>query len=567
MKKKLNLVIVLMLIISMISACAGNNNNTEVAGENVEDSNQTTTTTNDQDQKDIEGQSSDEVVEFSYYRPRLNLNNITDYSDALWVQELEKRMNVKINFMGPSSGDDYNQAVNILLAAGDYPDAVYMNWNNYNGGLRAAIDDGIVVDVSANEEYKKLMPTWFGLLEENKQLRCAVTLDDGTSALFCHIENDLKRGAYAGYAIRKDWLDNLGLDVPTTIDELYTVLKAFKEEDANGNGDKDDEIPMTDDSSKTLMNYLMAAWGLRYNMPYVDPYTGKMTYWTEYKDGEAFTDFLTTMKKWYDEGLIDPEFASQDGSAREAKITSDRAGFFFAYTGNYAFWSEALKTYRPEKADEIELYGMVPLVGPAGKPYTANDAHVRYAASNEGTCVTTTAEKNGTIEAILKLFDYMYTEEGSELINWGVEGVSYTKDVDGNRTWTEAVTNDPEFSFQDKVFEFALPTWGSWPKVMSYDAWASIELTTDEVVRAHENYWKADIGILIPPLMMNQKEAEEYNQIMTDVNTAIDEVFIGVIIGTKTLEDIPALLEKVENMGIQRAIEIYQGVYDRYIAR
>src|SRR5690606_18328892 len=148
-------------------------------------------------------------------------------------------------------------------------------------------------------------------------------------------------------------------------------------------------------------------------------------YWTEYKDGEAFTDFLTTMKKWYDEGLIDPEFASQDGSAREAKITSDRAGFFFAYTGNYAFWSEALKTYRPEKADEIELYGMVPLVGPAGKPYTANDAHVRYAASNEGTCVTTTAEKNGTIEAILKLFDYMYTEEGSELINWGVEGVSY----------------------------------------------------------------------------------------------------------------------------------------------
>ncbi|MGB4368846.1 MAG: hypothetical protein WBI74_06345 [Caldicoprobacterales bacterium] len=569
MKKTLSLIIVLALVISMLAACASNSSNTGVADEKAGDSNQATTdTTNNQDQdEDTEDQSSGEVVEFTYYRPRLNRNNITDYDDALWVQELEKRMNVKINFMGPSSGDDYNQAVNILLAAGDYPDAVYMNWNNYNGGLRAAIDDGIVVDVSANEEYKQLMPTWFGLLEENEQLRRAVTLDDGTSALFCHIENELKRGAYAGYAIRKDWLDNVGLDVPTTIDELYTALKAFKEQDANGNGDKDDEIPMTDDSGKGLINFLMAAWGLRYNKPYIDPDTGKMTYWTEYKDGQAFTDFLTTMKKWYDEGLIDPEFASQDGSAKEAKITSDQAGFFFAYTGNYAFWSDALKTHNPDKADAIELYGMVPVTGPAGKPYIANDSHVRYAASNEGTCVTATAEENGTIEAILKLFDYMYTEEGSEIINWGVEGVSYTKDADGNRTWTEAVTNDPEFSFSDKVFEFALPTWGSWPKVMSYDAFASIELTTDESARAHENYWQADTGLLVPPLMMNQDEAEEYNQIMTDVNTAIDEVFIGVIVGTKSLDEIPALLEKVENMGIQRAIEIYQGVYDRYMAK
>ncbi|MFY9280028.1 MAG: hypothetical protein WAO47_10685, partial [Caldicoprobacterales bacterium] len=313
MKKTLSLIIVLALVISMLAACASNSSNTGVADEKAGDSNQATTdTTNNQDQdEDTEDQSSGEVVEFTYYRPRLNRNNITDYDDALWVQELEKRMNVKINFMGPSSGDDYNQAVNILLAAGDYPDAVYMNWNNYNGGLRAAIDDGIVVDVSANEEYKQLMPTWFGLLEENEQLRRAVTLDDGTSALFCHIENELKRGAYAGYAIRKDWLDNVGLDVPTTIDELYTALKAFKEQDANGNGDKDDEIPMTDDSGKGLINFLMAAWGLRYNMPYIDPDTGKMTYWTEYKDGQAFTDFLTTMKKWYDEGLIDPEFASQ----------------------------------------------------------------------------------------------------------------------------------------------------------------------------------------------------------------------------------------------------------------
>ncbi|NJP40363.1 hypothetical protein HCH52_04775 [Oscillospiraceae bacterium HV4-5-C5C] len=508
-----------------------------------------------------------EVTTFTYYRPGLNRNNITSYSDTLWVQELEKKMNVKIEFMGPASGDDYNQAVNIVLASGDYPDAVYMNWNNYNGGLRAAIDDGIVVDVSANETYKSLMPTWFGDLDENENLRRAVTLDDGTSALFCHIENNLKRGAYAGYGIRKDWLDNLGLQVPTTVDELYNVLSKFKTEDANGNGDNTDEIPMSDDSDHNLISYLAPAWGLRVNTPYLDPDTQKMTYWTQYKDGEAFTDFLTTLHQWYEEGLIDPEFASQDSSAKEAKITNDQVGFTFAWTGNYATWTDALAENFPSIADKIDIYGMVPVVGPAGKAYTANDAHVRYAASNEGTCVTSSSVKDGTIEAILKLFDYMYTDEGSEIINWGEEGVSYTKDADGKNQWTDAVTNDSEYSFSDKVFEYALPTWGGFPKVMSYDAWASIEATTASQQQAHENYWKADTGLLMPPLMMNQSEAEEYNQIMTDVNTAISELYLSVILGTKSVDDIPALLQQVDDMGINRAMEIYQGVYDRYISK
>lgn len=509
-----------------------------------------------------------EPVSITWYREALNGNAISGWENTAWIQEIERRTNVDITFLGPNSGDDYTQAVTIMLASGNYPDLVYMNWNNYNGGLSAAIEDGVVVDISASEEYKALMPTWFGMLEENEMLRRAVTLDDGTSALFCHVENDLKRGAYGGYAIRKDWLDRLGLEIPTTVDELYDVLVAFRDEDANGNGDPDDEIPLTDYSAKEMLGALAAAWGLRVNTMYPNPEEpDALTYWTEYNDGETFKDFVATMRQWYEEGLIDIEFASQDDTARVAKITSDQAGVFYCYTANFSQWEEAIAAANPEAAELVTIYGMVPVVGPAGKTYTTNDAHVRYAASNEGTCVTSAAEENGTIEAILKMIDFMYTEEGSEIINWGIEGESYTIDADGNHVWTDAVANDPEFSLYDKAFVYALPTSGAWPKLMDYEAWASIELSCDSALTGHNNYWAADAGLLVPPLMMNYEEAEEYNQIMTDANTAINEAWVSVILGTKPLEELDAPLALLDDMGVNRAIEIYQGVYDRYNAK
>jgi putative aldouronate transport system substrate-binding protein len=159
-----------------------------------------------------------EPVKFRYYRDVYNGVAVQGWENMYWMQEWEKRMNVQIEFQGPASGDDFNTAVNIMLASGNYPEVVYNNWNNYSGGLAAAIEDGIVVNLS--ELYRDKLPNWFGLLEGNDNVRRAVTLDDGTSALLCHVEGNLKRAAYSGLGIRKDWCDKLGIPVPTTIDEV-----------------------------------------------------------------------------------------------------------------------------------------------------------------------------------------------------------------------------------------------------------------------------------------------------------------------------------------------------------
>lgn len=522
-------------------------------------------------------ETTEEPVEITYFRQELGRNSVAYFNDTAWVKELEKRLNIKLNIIGPATSDDYNTAVNIMLVSEDYPDMLYFDWNQYSGGASAAVEDGIILPISEIPEYKEKVPNWFNLLAENDEVRRAVTLDDGSVVSFCHYEPDIRRSAYWGYAIRKDWLDRLNLEVPTTIDELYTVLTAFKEQDANGNGDPNDEIPLTScnwwGNAHPMMDTMTAAFSLKVNTMYRDPQTGKVTYWTEYNDGKNFTDYVTTMRKWYEEGLIDAEYVSQNYDSCTAKITGDKAGMFFCFPDSVINYKASLQTTLTNAGygdpDKVMIYGLVPMKGVDGVPYTYDNdnAMVSFAGANQPTVITTAAVKNGTVDKCLELINYLYSEEGSELINWGIEGVSYTKDADGKHHWTELVTNDPDYSLSDAVFKYALPTMGSWPKAMSYEAWGSMNLIDPDAIVLHNNYAQADTSLLLPGFSMTAEEQETYNLIMTDVNTAVSEVYLAVITGNRPVEDIQKLFDQVEGMGIQDAIKCYQDAYDRYLAK
>jgi len=563
MLKKLCLLLAVLFIIANFAACgqSGKTDGSASSGTTkTSDSSGTKPATSTPGTKDTK--SSDEVVTFTWFRPQINRNAIVYWNDALWVQELEKRMNVKINFEGPLVGatsKDYIQAVQILLNSGDYPHVLFFNWNNYSGGLAGAIEDGIVLNISKNEDYWARLPYWRELLESNDFIRRSVTLDDGSSAIFCHVEETTNRSCYNGYAVRGDWLENVGKSAPTTIDELYEVLVAFKQMDSK-------IYPMTDESGSSTVNNLLPAWGMRRNEPYPDPDNpGKVTHWTIYKNGEAFKDFITTMNKWYKEGLIDPDFASQDWDSRSAKMTTGVSGFSYLLPQQYTAWKDAIVAANPDLKGKVYFLGLEPLIGPAGKKYNTNNMR-NWAATTAGNVITVRAEEDGVVERILDVINYLYSPEGTDLINWGVEGVSYNV-KDGKKEWSELVTNDPEFSFGDAVFKYAIPTWGDWPKIMSYEAWLSMETKDPDALRAHQNYLKGDPGLSMPRIVLTQAESEEYNRIMTDVNTLVDEYFVNLITGVRPLDEIPGLLEQIEKIGVRRAMEIYQGAYDRYMSK
>ncbi len=521
--------------------------------------------------------ADEEPIVITYYREELNRNAVANYKDTAWVQELEKRLNIKLEILGPGSSDDYNLAVNAMLTSRDYPDLLYYDWNTqYSGGALAGVEDGVIVPISEIPEYKEKVPNWFKVLDEHPEVRRGVVQDDGSIVTFCHWEPNMARSAYWGYAIRKDWLDRLGLEIPTTVDEMYEVLKAFKENDANGNGDPNDEIPFSCcnwwGTAHPGMDSLAAAWSLKVNTIYRDPQNDAMTYWTEYNNGENFKAYVETMAKWYQEGLIDVDAITQKYDDWAAKVTGDKAGSFFCFPDNVGTWEDGIRQSLKDNGygnpDDVCIYGLVPLKGIDGVPYNYDNdnALVGYVGAGQPTVITTAAVKNGHIDKCLELINYLYSEEGSELINWGVEGVSYTKDADGNHAWTEAVTNDPDYSMADAVFKYALPTYGGWPKAMSYEAWGSMNLVVPDQIITHKNYAAGDAGLDKPGFTLNIEEQEATNP-LTEINTAVSEVYTQVIIGNKPIEALDDLLKQVKSMGVQDVIDAYQSAYTRFLNR
>ncbi|MCL2059860.1 MAG: hypothetical protein FWH01_12540 [Oscillospiraceae bacterium] len=498
-------------------------------------------------------------LQVTWFRSQINRNAITYWKDALWLQELQARMNIEIDFNGPLSGHgsaDYNTAINVLLNSGDLPDMMYHNWNTYSGGIQGTIEDGIAVDVKNNADYWAHLPHFEAIINSNDLIRKAVTLDNGGVACFNQVEESGNRAAYNNLCLREDWLDLIGKEPPTTVDELYEIFVALKEAMPN-------VYPMTDEQGLGTLQTLMPAWGMRYNTPYPDPDTGLITYWTLFRDGDAFTDFVTTMNKWYSEGLIDPDFPSNDGAAREAKVTGQISTYTLMMPQQLPQWRDAIVAANPELEGKVHFYGLQPLTGYAGEPYS-RDSRKSMAASGSGTIVTTAAEKAGKVERILDMIDYLFSPEGTELNSWGVEGISYYVDSNGTKQWSELVTDDPQFSFGDAVFKYAIPTFGDWPKIMSYEAWLSQETADPDSYRAHENLLKGNPDLSAPGIQLRPDESEEYNRIRGDANTMIEEYFVQLIIGVRPLSDIPVLLAELDRIGLRRAMDIYQVAYDRF---
>jgi putative aldouronate transport system substrate-binding protein len=512
---------------------------------------------------------SDGPVEITFFHWGPNSPALSYFNDALWVQELGKRTNVKLNFIGPLSSVNYVEAANVVLASGDIPDLMLYNWAGYNGGIEGAVKDGIALDYGSKKEYLDLLPNWVKIVNSDDNIRREVILNNGGMAVFSSISENAELSGWSGLGIRQDWLNRVGINkVPTTVDEFHAALLAFKQKDANGNGDLNDEIPFTDNSWHGAVSQIISAWGLRYNLFYPDPQNpGKLTYWTQYKNGQAFTEALTALAQWRREGLLDTDFFTQDDSQRVSKIVNDKAGVFHAYPPQYQEFRDAIKGFRPDVADQVKLVGVPRIMGPDRKPYHIQDYYINLAQTFDGIIISQKAEKAGKVPAILRLIDYMYSAEGSELINFGVEGVSYTKDSNGNHIWTPEVTNDPQYPTSQKVLQYANPFWGSFPKIASYEAWKLNETQDPDALAAHLVYVQGDNSILMPTIRLAADQAEEYNMIMTDINTAIEEFYIAVIIGDRPTSEIPAFLTQIQGMGINRAQEIYQKAYDQFMAK
>lgn len=492
-----------------------------------------------------------EPYEMTIWMPMNHSTFMTSYDEVKCVQEIAAKTGVKVSFIHPTVGQE-TENFNIMVASGEYPDAIYTRWNNYPGGLNKAVSDGLLIKL---DEYADSMPNLLNVFAENPELKRQASLDDGSLAWFPAATTDYHRRAFNGVLVRQDWLDKLGLSMPTTIDEFKAMLVAFTTQDPNGNGEAD-ELGIIDRQQDVvnMLNLLAGAWGVRDSWQ-VDPDTGKIAYGPILP---GYKDYLQTMHEWYEEGLIDKEFASTDAKMKTAKITASNAGVF---QGNTADFEKYMRLLQEENPD-VQFAGMPYLVGPAGKDYATDENRVRL-VWGQGIGVTTSCKN---VPAVLKFLDYGYSPEGYEYYGWGIEGESYTKE-NGEYQLTEVITNDPDkLPTTSAIVRFAFGNNG-FAKLHNIDFWRATELNNQPSRDANEMWFGADNTLLLPLLNLTDEESDQLASIMNEVDTYNDEMFVKFIIGSEPIENFDRFVETIKAMGIEEATAIEQAAYDRYATK
>ena len=354
--------------------------------------------------------------------------------------------------------------------------------------------------------------------------------------------------------MRTDWLDTLGLEVPTTMDEWHEVLTAFKTQDPNGNGQAD-ELPYTESKDNMLATF-MPAFGILRGM-YINQDTGKVDYGPY--NADAFKEFLTTMNAWYSEGLIDPEFATNDSKILTSNMVGNLGGSSVGYVGGSV--GNYIKAARVDNPD-YTIKGIPAPKSTDGTAYMVeNDSLMKVGG---GAIITTQCEYP---ERVVAMIDYGYTEEGQTLLNYGVEGVSY-EIVDGTKTFVDSILNPEDGKSRSQaVAPYASPIWG-FAKVMDYDAQAQIQYEVSEQNESIENWLTNDTSLFVHPnMLLTADESSEYSMIYNEIKTYVDEMTLKFILGTESLDNFDQYISTLQGMGVDRMIEIYQGAYDRFMAR
>ena len=470
--------------------------------------------------------------------------DMKDYNEVYSFQLLEEATGTHVNWIiPPSSG--YEEKFNLMIASGELPDVIFTQWDQK--GVKQYIEDEVLVDLSPYvAEY---MPNFTAFCKANPEIAREFVYDGGKIYTIPMVRENTKLCIYTGPIIRTDWLEKLNLKTPTNAEELYNVLKAFKTQDPNGNGQAD-EIPMSTVGSKggLGLNALLFMFGTT-NGFYVED--GKVKYGIMEKGN--FDEGLAYIAKLYKEGLIDPDYILQDRTALLGKITNNKVGFSFEYQPTQ------IMTTMAENDPSFKFEGIPWFTDKNGQKRSIDGAYTQVTPG--GSAGITTACKDPF--AVMRWIDYMWSEEGHMIINFGKEGDTYTM-VDNVPTFVDKIQNNTEGLTRSQVWGknfgsyngyFSIKQdWNSYSQYLSKDGKAAIETWADGVVTDKN----------LPRLMFEEADKETLASVYTPIETYVAEQIDKIILGQVSVSELDNIRAEITKRGINDVLAIYQKTYDAY---
>lgn len=485
-----------------------------------------------------------------------------DLNEMQWLADLEEKCGVSVEWQQISA--DWDQKKNVMFASGDIPDillaaAVDADFVQYNGLFE---DMGPLIEQCA--------PNIQEMFETYPDIKYACMDMDGKIYNLPRIDGTYESCKnYGSMFINKTWLDNLNLEVPTSWDELENVLLAFKEQDANGNGDPDDEIPMDFNASDFLglggnfsAAHLLGGLGIPLSNGYGSGFfaeDGEVKCW--YVD-ERFRSLLIFLQRLWNEGLINEATFTNDYSQFQSTARGEGGTASVGFTWGWNF------TDRFGTGVADQYVQVAPLKGDSNLPdeklyYTCEDTFF-------GKNVISMSANCKDKEAAMRFIDGFYDYEVSLEVMWGgMNDVDNCIKKNDDGTYEVLPPTDPAMDPSSWQWTNTLVnTGGMWVRNGVEVKQPVPDTTLEEKAFFNPYQERIPANCLYKQDLMKYSQEDQNTLAMnqTNMSNIWTQQVAQWIVGT---DDIvagwDAYVSSIENAGLFQTLEIRQKAFDAYL--
>ena len=476
---------------------------------------------------------------------------VLDFEDNALTKWLEEQCGVDIEIVEYAGGTDVATQISATIAAQqELPDILWgvsigkdtiftYGEEGYFANLRPYYED---MEGASKTFWDRITEN----LSEDEQAAILNTITNpDTGNIFCvpTVETSLVDGVDSMAWINRQWLDKLGLQPPTNVDELYTILKAFKENDCNGNGDKNDEIPLFG-SQNTSSPAQVVNWIVNMYIYYNDAHV-----WQDYNgDGQIesvytqdkYREALKFVNKLYKEKLLTSMvYTASSGDMKGITTPNSKValcGIFLGHlTTHTTFGNEVMYQYE------------------ALKPWGC--ATERDISVSQSCHITATAVDRGIDAKCFEILMTMWSWEGSMRVRYGEYGVNWTDADEGAKSdygldATYKMLDDP----------FTQQTAAQWGKASgsfnhyaegetaqiseNLDKWTATKSLMHAKAREYFDWAEKEINPTIlggkDPFLkkfnLTSKDEKEIDMKVTNVNNVVNTFIKNFITGDKKMD-------------------------------
>ena len=509
-----------------LAGCGGNAESTETKQE--EQQNQAEGTNGGETEKEVEKITFplEEPVEMSMFAI---YTQDVDLKDNEAFQKVEEETNVKWN-VESCLGAEIKEKRGLSFGSNDYADVYYKSGLS-NEEIEKYGKQGILLPL--NDLIESHAPNLKKALDDRNAWG-EITSSDGNIYALPQI-TEYGKPLNNAYFINMRWIENLGLEEPKSIDDLYTVLKAFKDEDANGNGDANDEIPMTL-TDVVKADLLLPYFGVNYSASSRMAITDNGIQFAPKMD--EFKDMLAFYEKLYSEGILDKNAFTQKHAQQGAiGMSGDILGSYFDAGPILAVGSDRALDYQILTPFEE---GTFPTKSGVEQGAFAITDHCKYP------------------EIAMAWVDQFYSREGGDRVYLGDEGVAHEMNDDGTWSWI----GDPAVIRKQKTLQGAAVV----PCYLDYESlWNTGRTDVVENTLQDDRKRVGEMGaepFILP--VLEEQDSKMVATVSADVNAYVDEYMAQVVTGEKDLdgtwEEFKATLDAMGVADMER-------VYNEALAR